>query len=262
MGVSGVGVRSDRGWFLICLPDFWRGRKSFLLSGEFLMKWFDRFTFVMKSSVTTLREKIEDPERMLHQLVCDMEEELETVRGSVTEAMADSILLSKQVIQAKADAETWSARAVSALKRGDESGAKAALDQKLRCDERAAMIESGCNSQKVQVEKLQASYRELEDRIRQARHKRTLLVARLTRAESAGRINRALDRASGQSAFAEFSRLERRVDRAEALSEASDRLEGRDPDADELEARFEAEEHRTRLEEELDALRQRVTATE
>ena len=86
--------------------------------------------------------------------------------------------------------------------------------------------------------------------------------ARLARAESTDRINRALDRSSGQSAFAEFSRLERRVDRAEALSEAADRLDGRDPDADELAAKFAAEEHRTRLEDELDALRQRVATSE
>lgn len=226
------------------------------------MKWLERFSFVMKSSVTTLREKIEDPERMLHQLVCDMEEELETVRGSVTEAMADEIQLSKQVTQAQAEAETWNGRAASALERGDESGAKAALDQKLRAEERARTLESGCNSQREQVEKLQGSYRELEDRIRQARHKRTLLVARLARAESSEQINRALDRASGQSAFAEFSRLERRVERAEALSEASDRLDGRDPEAGELTARFAAEEHRARLEDELEALRQRVTVPE
>ena len=59
------------------------------------MKWLDSFTFVMKSSITTLREKIEDPERMLHQLICDMEEELVTVRESVAAAIADEIQLSK-----------------------------------------------------------------------------------------------------------------------------------------------------------------------
>ena len=208
------------------------------------MKWLERFSFVMKSSVTTLREKIEDPERMLHQLICDMETELETVRASVTEAMADEVQLSKQVTQAQSDAEKWDERAAAALQRGDESGAKDALDQKLRAEERAATLESGCSSQREQVERVQASYRELEDRIRQARHKRTLLVARLARAESAQQINQALDRASGQSAFAEFSRLEQRVERAEALSEASDRLEGRDPEAGELAARFVADEHR------------------
>lgn len=226
------------------------------------MKLIDRFTLVMKTSITSLREKIEDPERMLHQLICDMEEELAAVRESVAAAVADEIQLSKQIETARGEIDTWFSRAQSAIQRGDESGAKDALDQKLRCEERVATLEGGYETQRVQVEKLQASYRELEDRIRQARHKRTLLVARLARAESSDRINNALDHAGSSSAFAEFSRLEERVDRAEAMSEARDRLDGRDPDAEELAARFAADERRDRLQSELDALKQQLATQE
>ena len=63
------------------------------------MKWLESFTLVMKSSITTLRERIEDPERMLHQLICDMEEELYRVRESVAGAIADEILLKRKVKQ-------------------------------------------------------------------------------------------------------------------------------------------------------------------
>lgn len=226
------------------------------------MKWLDNFTFVMKSSITTLREKIEDPERMLHQLICDMEEELVMVREAVAAAIADEIQLSKQVDKAKGDINLWLDRAQAAVQRDDESGAKDALDQKLRCEERLATLESGYNSQSVQVQKLQASYRELEDRIQQARHKRTLLVARLARAESTDRINRAIDRAGSNSAFAQFSRLEERVDRAEAMSEAHDRLDGKDPVEEELAAKFEAEERRARLQAEFESLKQQLAVQE
>ena len=166
------------------------------------MKWLDSFTFVMKSSITTLREKIEDPERMLHQLICDMEEELGTVRESVAAAIADEIQLSKQVDKANEEVKLWLERAQAAIQRGDESAAKDALDQKLRCEERVATLETGYEAQSIQVQKLQTAYRELEDRIQQARHKRTLLVARLARAESTERINKAIDRAGSSSAFA------------------------------------------------------------
>lgn len=223
------------------------------------MKWLDRFTLVMKSSVTTLREKIEDPERMLHQLICDMEEELEAVRASVAAAIADEIQLGKQVERAREEADKWTERAEAAMQREDESAARSALDQKLRSEERIATLQDSYDTQQRQVEKLQKSYRDLEDKIRQARHKRTLLVARLSRADSARKINQALDRAEGTSAFAEFSRLERRVDRAEAMSEAYDRLEGRDPDAEELAERFEADERNERLQREFDELKRRVT---
>lgn len=224
------------------------------------MKWLESFTFVMKSSVTALREKIEDPERMLHQLICDMEEELDAVRESVASAIADEIQLSKQVEQAREDADQWMERATSAMQRGDETGAKSALDQKLRAEERIATLEEGYEKQQSQVEKLQSSYRDLEDKIRQARHKRTLLVARLTRAHSSDRINRALDRAVGDSAFAEFSRLERKVERAEAMSEAYDRLEGRDPKAEELARQFEVEERKRKLEEEFESLKRQTVS--
>jgi phage shock protein A len=224
------------------------------------MKWLERFTFVMKSSVTALRERIEDPERMLHQLVCDMEEELEIVRESVAASIADEIQIAKQIDAARSEAQKWMERAEAALKRGDEAGAKSALDQRIKAEERVDTLAAGYEKQKSQVEKLQASYRDLEDKIRQARHKRTLLVARLTRAQSSDRINRALDRAAGESAFAEFSRLERKVDRAEAMSDAYDRLDGKDPAAEELAAQFDAEERRRRLEAEFEELRRRTAA--
>ena len=41
------------------------------------MKWLTNFSLVMRSNITTLKEKIEDPERMLHQLIIDMAEELD-----------------------------------------------------------------------------------------------------------------------------------------------------------------------------------------
>jgi len=43
------------------------------------MAWLSQFTLMMRSSVTALREQIEDPERMLHQLIIDMQSELDCV---------------------------------------------------------------------------------------------------------------------------------------------------------------------------------------
>ena len=222
------------------------------------MPWLERFTLVMRSSITTLREKIEDPERMVHQLICDMEEELEAVRGSVAEAIADEIQLRKRADRARDEAADWEEHARAALKRGDETGAKAALDQKLLAQRRADSLAEEHRRQREQTEKLQASVRDLEDKIRQARQKRTLLLARLTRAESTRRINRALDATGSRSAFAQFSRLEDRIERTEALSEAHDRLEGRDPDADELQRKFEQEARREDLQQEFEELKRRV----
>jgi phage shock protein A len=222
------------------------------------MQWLENFTLVMRSSITTLRDKIEDPERMLHQLIVDMEEELEAVREGVAEAIADEIQLGKRVQRAREDSDQWLERATTALKRNDEEASKQALDQKVFADERADTLQEEYQKQQQQTAKLQASLHDLEDKIRQARQKRTLLLARMTRANSTRRINQAMDRAENRSAFAQFSRLEDRVERSEAMCEAYDRLEGRDPETEELKQQFNERERREKVRNEFEELKQRI----
>ena len=52
------------------------------------MRWLQNFSLIMKSNIRVLQEKIENPERMVEQLIIDMEEELEKVRDSVADAIA------------------------------------------------------------------------------------------------------------------------------------------------------------------------------
>ncbi len=222
------------------------------------MSWLNTFSFVMRANITTLRERFSDPERMLHQLIIDMEEELGRVRQSVAGAIADQIQLERKVKKTQDEIDHWDERATTALKRGDESSAKLALEQKLMSQQRGDTLTKELAKQGEQTDKLRSAVQELEDKIRQARQKQTLLLARLTRAESSTRINQALDRVQNKSAFAEFSRLEARVEREEAMSEAYDRLEGRDPAAEDLERQFEESDRKQRLEQELEALKSRV----
>src|ERR1700749_708214 len=143
------------------------------------MNWLNSFTLIMRSNITTLRDKFEDPERMLHQLIIEMDEELVSVRESVAGAIADEILLGKKVTQAREESKQWMERATSSLRRGDETAAQAALEQKGLAEERAERLEQEFAKQKQQTVKLQQAVRDLEDKIRQARQKQTLLLARL-----------------------------------------------------------------------------------
>ena len=226
------------------------------------MSWLEQFTLVMRSNMTLLRERFEDPERMLHQLLIDMEEELENVRAGVAEALADEIQLRQQVDAARKQAEQWLVRAKSAIERKDNIAAEAALDQKLRAAERADDLTKEYERQQQETRKLRDSVQGLEEKIRQARQRRSLLLARMTRAKSTRQINSALSKAEGRSAFAEFHRLESKVSREAALAEAYDRMDGRDPDAEELERQFAQLQRSEQLQRELSVLRQEVVTAD
>jgi phage shock protein A len=212
----------------------------------------------MRSSITALRERVEDPERLLNQLIVDMDEELQHVRASVAAAIADEILLKRKAEKARADVDQWDERAAQALKRNDEKSARSALEQKVAAESQLESLTEEHRKQQEQTSRLQASVKDLEDKSRQARQRRTLLLARLARAESSRRINDALDRSESRSAFTQFDRLERRVEREEAMTEAYDRMDGRDPDADELERKFADQERREKVEDQLEELKRRV----
>jgi phage shock protein A len=222
------------------------------------MAWFENFTLIMRSSITALREKCEDPERMLHQVILDMEQELVSIRQSVARALADETLLRQELERAEEAVQRWGALAETALKRGDESSARQALEQKHRAEERGTTLSASLRTQSEQCARLQSSYRDLEDKIRQARQKRTLLVARLAQAETGQAIQTALSHAQGPSAFAEFQRLEKKVEQAEAMNAALARLDGHDVDAEELEREFARQEQKAKLETELAELKARI----
>lgn len=225
------------------------------------MKWLENFTLIMRSSITSLRESVEDPERMLHQVIVDMDEELRSIRRKVAEAIADEIQLRKKAEQSRTEVDQWHTRATQAVQRGDAKSAEAALHQKHLADERADGLHKEHAKQLSETNRLQQAVRDLEDKIRQARQKKTLLSARLVRAESSTKIAQALSNVDSSSAFAQFDRLEQRVDRAEAMSEAYDRLDGIDPNAAELERQFEEQARREKVQAELAALQSQLGAT-
>jgi len=222
------------------------------------MMWFSNFSLVIRSNITSLCERFENPERMLDQLIIDMEEDLERVRANVAGVIADEIQLGRKVENARAEAAQWEERAVAALQRHDETAARAATEQKVLAGQRADTMNTEFDKHKVETARLHRAVRDLERQIRQARHKRSLLVARLARVESTRKINEVMKQADGGGALAQFGRLEQRVERAEALEQAYVRLEDRDPAAEDLAAQFAEREQRERVQKEFEELKRRV----
>lgn len=222
------------------------------------MKWLKTFSLVIRSNMTALFQRFENPERVLNQLIIDMDEELERVRTQVAGVLADEIQLGKQVDKARFESQEWEKRATKALQRGDETGARAALEQKVLADQRADGLEAEHQKQCAESAKLHRAVRDLEHKIRQARHRRSILVARLARVDSSRTVNDILRRVDNGSAVAQFQRLEARVEREEALEIAFDRLDGRDPNAEELAHQFEEQERKERLQKEFEELKRRL----
>lgn len=71
---------------------------------------FQKIAQLLKANINDLIEKAADPEKMLNQLIEDMEDQLQKARAEVTNALADEKILQKKVEENKKAAEDWQKR--------------------------------------------------------------------------------------------------------------------------------------------------------
>jgi len=199
---------------------------------------FSRLKTLISSNINDLINKAEKPEKMLNQLIIDMQEQLLESKRAVAMAIADEKKLEREVANQEAQAKDWENKAMLAVKAGKDDLAREALLRKQEYDKAAVEYRKQWEAQKESVEKLKESLRELQNKIEEAQRKKNLLVARAKRAEAQQKIQNTISSVSGnRSAFDAFDRMAQKVDQMEAQADAAKELEDLSADAS-LDKRF------------------------
>ena len=181
---------------------------------------FARLAQLIKANLNDLISRSEDPEKMLNQIILDMNSQLLQAKKGVALAIADLKQLEKQAEQEAANAAEWERRAMVAVRKGNDELAAAALQRKREHDDLAQSFLEQYEKQKTQVDTLKDALRRLNDKIEEARRRKTLLIARKKRAEVQKAISETLNDLKDSSAFAEFERFENKIERMEVENEA------------------------------------------
>jgi phage shock protein A len=184
----------------------------------------DRIRTVLKANINALISKAEDPEKMLNQLIMDMNEQLLEAKKQVAMAIADEKKLERQTLENKAQGEDWEKKAMLAVKAGKDDLAKEALVRKQEYDGYAASFQKEFESQHAAVEQLKDALRQLQAKIEEASRKKNLLIARAKRAEAQKQIQQTMGSLSANSSFDTFDRMAQKVDQVEAEAEAMKEL--------------------------------------
>ncbi len=184
----------------------------------------DRIRTVLKANINALISKAEDPEKMLNQLIMDMNEQLLEAKKQVAMSIADEKKLERQTLENKTQAEDWEKKAMLAVKAGKDDLAKEALLRKQEYDGYAASFQKEFEAQHASVEQLKDALRQLQTKIEEAGRKKNLLIARAKRAEAQKQIQQTMGSLSGNSSFDTFDRMAQKVDQVEAEAEAMKEL--------------------------------------
>jgi phage shock protein A len=157
-------------------------------------------------------------------------------------------------VQHQAEADQWQSRAEAALRAGEEDLARQAVARKLQSQQVADSYRQQYEAQDQQVEELQNALVQLESRISEATARRDLIIAKKNRAATQEAIQQTVRGLSSSNAMDKLDRMEERIDARLAQAEAMSKLE-----QGTLESRFSDLERNQEVDQELEALRRRIS---
>ncbi len=217
---------------------------------------FKRISDVIAANLNDLVDRVEDPERMIKQLIREMEENISNAREGVIDAVASEKQLAKELDSQRRQAEEWHQRARLALESGNETLAREALTRKKEHDGIAASLDMSWQSARRTGERLKSQLRALEAKLEEARLKKGSLVARQRAAQARAQMDQVQDRfQTGLDLNHSFGRMADKVGEMEARMEAREELNG---EYSQIEREFLKMETNSEVEAELAALKRAV----
>ncbi len=213
-----------------------------------------RIRDILKSNMNEMLDRAEDPEKMIRQMVRDMEDAVNKATASVGTAVANQKRLERQYNDRKNQAAEWQGKAERAVEGGDDSLARKALERKTMLMRAVTELEPVMDESRQTAEQLREQLRELKTKLEEARTRQGTLVARHQAAEARKRLAQSIT-GLGKDAFSSFERFEERVTSTEAEAAAHAEIAG---EMDSIEREVRQLDADREVEDELSALKAKL----
>src|SRR3984957_6718098 len=184
------------------------------------MALLERVATLIRANLNDLIDKAEEPEKMIKQVILDMQNQLLQVKTQVAIAIADQHLLIKKQKENEDTAAEWVRKAELAVEKGQDDLARAALERSMTSKSMAASFAEQVADQTAQVENLKTALRKLDMKLAEAQNKSDVLIAQHRRSRALTRASDAQINMGDNSKSAAFDRVKNKAQHAAAVSQA------------------------------------------
>ena len=184
-----------------------------------------RISDILKSNINEMLDRAEEPDKMIRQMVRDMEEAVGKATASVGTAVANHKRLERQLNDKQSQIAEWQRKAERAVAAGEDALARRALERKAVLVKAAEELVPAVEESRQTAEQLREQLRELKTKLEEARTRQGTLVARHQAAQARKRLAQSIS-GLGQDAFSSFERFEQKVEESEAEAAAHEEVSG------------------------------------
>src|SRR3954471_3696333 len=180
----------------------------------------DRVSQLVRANVNEMLDRSEDPEKMINQILRDMQENIGEARKAVASMIAQEKELEIDLNQTQGLSVEWQKKAERAVAAGKDDLAREALRRKKDNDENAAVYQQQLTVQEQAVNKLKSQLQQLETKYQTTLSQRGALITRQRRAEAQKKVTSSLSTFSPMDPSADLERMERKIRTNEAQAAA------------------------------------------
>ncbi len=216
---------------------------------------FSRMADVVRAEVDGFLTQLEDPKKMVRQMVLDMEDALDDAIAAVGRAVANEKMLEKQVGVKKEAENVWQQKAEAAMQAGEEELARKALHQKVVVAEVIAALEQGLEEAREVSAALKKRLVELKVKLESAKTRQGALVMR----KSTAKLRSEMHNSTGitdSGAFTRYDQFCQDVANEEIAAEVYAEVSG--ATNPELEAAFDKLEQKKKVDAEIATLKSKT----
>lgn len=208
---------------------------------------------IVNANINSALEKAEDPEKLLKQMVGEMEDTLVEIKAACASVMASRKRAERDLDRVEDRARSWAGRAQLAIDRGKEGLAREALLAKRRYVDEGGVTRGELEQLNTLVDQYKGDIIQIEEKLGTAREKQRVLMQRHIHAVQRRRAEREIRRFDTPGTLVRFEEFQHRLDRVEA---EADLVNYGRPRVRTLEDEFAEMERDEAVEEELAALKQ------
>lgn len=215
---------------------------------------FSRMGDIINSNLNAMIEAAEDPEKITRLIIQEMEDTLVEVRTDAARHIAERKELTRREDDYRKRADDWAAKAELAITKDREDLARGALTARRQAEDMADVVGKEIEVLDEAISKADQDLSKLQTKLDEAKAKHKALTMRSSVARSQVKMRTKIVDTRVDDALSRYERMERKVDDLEAHVEAFDLGAG-----ESLESQFAALETDDELEDELEALKARMS---
>lgn len=193
------------------------------------MSLLERVTTLIRANINDLIDKAEDPEKMIKQVILDMQNQLLQLKTQVAIAIADHHLLVKKKDENEALAADWVRKAQFAVDRNQDDLGRVAAEKSIAFKRTAASFAQQIEDQNAQVELLKSALSKLQVKLAETQAHAEVVIAQHRRSKVLKKAADARWKVAELKDTGAFQRMKSKVQQTEAVGLAKTQMLDEDP---------------------------------